>query len=109
LTPVIAVIAVDVTFFFIVISREKWERMMQTNGWNSVELRDNRYNQIIHMVSAANGAEDFYTTEVCVMSWNWSCYIIKWCKTVRLVSKSASNIMLSYYAQVLANTHFSFS
>lgn len=52
--------AMDASAF---ISREKWERMMVTNGWNSVELRDNRYNQIIHMVSAANGAEDFYTTE----------------------------------------------
>lgn len=38
---------------------------MSSNNWNSVELRDNRYNQIIHMVSAANGAEEFYTTEVC--------------------------------------------
>lgn len=37
--------------------------MMASNGWNNVELRDNRYNQIIHMVSAANGAEDFYSTE----------------------------------------------
>lgn len=36
---------------------------MASNGWNNVELRDNRYNQIIHMVSAANGAEDFYSTE----------------------------------------------
>ncbi|PSN29005.1 TRPL translocation defect protein 14 [Blattella germanica] len=48
---------------FLVISKEKWERMMAANGWNPVELRDNRYNQIIHMVTAANGAEDFYTTE----------------------------------------------
>lgn len=39
--------------------------MMGTNHWNTVELRDNRYNQIVHMVSAANGAEDFYSTEVC--------------------------------------------
>lgn len=46
------------------ISKEKWERMMENNSWNSVELRDNRYNQIVHMVSAANGAEDFYSTEV---------------------------------------------
>lgn len=38
--------------------------MTSANGWNSVELRDNRYNQIVHMVSAANGAEDFYSTEV---------------------------------------------
>jgi len=37
---------------------------MEKNGLNMVDLRDNRYNQIIHMVSAACGAEDFYTTEV---------------------------------------------
>lgn len=37
---------------------------MAANKWNPVELRDNRYNQIVHMVSAANGAEDFYSTEV---------------------------------------------
>lgn len=47
-----------------VISKEKWEAMLATNSWNSVELRDNRYNHIVHMVSAANGAEDFYSTEV---------------------------------------------
>lgn len=46
------------------ISKEKWERLMAANNWNPVELRDNRYNQIVHMVSAANGAEDFYSTEV---------------------------------------------
>jgi hypothetical protein len=46
-----------------VISKDKWELMMASNGWNNVELRDTRYNQIIHMVSAANGAEDFYSTE----------------------------------------------
>lgn len=52
--------AMDASAF---ISKDKWERMMNSNGWNPVELRDNRYNQIIHMVSAANGAEDFYSTE----------------------------------------------
>lgn len=46
------------------ISKDKWEKMTAANNWNSVELRDNRYNQIVHMVSAANGAEDFYSTEV---------------------------------------------
>ncbi|XP_054740755.1 TRPL translocation defect protein 14 isoform X2 [Anastrepha obliqua] len=45
------------------ISKDKWEKMMSANNWNPVELRDNRYNQILHLVSAANGAEDFYTTE----------------------------------------------
>ncbi|XP_055374663.1 TRPL translocation defect protein 14 isoform X2 [Condylostylus longicornis] len=45
------------------ISKEKWKKMMETNHWNAIELRDNRYNQILHLVSAANGAEDFYTIE----------------------------------------------
>nr|XP_018916959.1 PREDICTED: TRPL translocation defect protein 14 isoform X2 [Bemisia tabaci] len=45
------------------VSKEQWEQMLLSNSWNPVELRDNRYNQIIHMVSAANGAEDFYSTE----------------------------------------------
>lgn len=41
----------------------KWEKMKKDNSWNDIELRDNRYNQIVHMVSAAVGAEDFYSTE----------------------------------------------
>jgi len=42
---------------------DQWERMKAENGWNNVELRDNRYNQVIHMVSAAKGAELFYQTD----------------------------------------------
>lgn len=52
--------AMDASAF---ISTEKWEYMLASNNLNSVDLRDNRYNQIIHLVSAANGAEDFYSTE----------------------------------------------
>ncbi|RVE54786.1 hypothetical protein evm_000553 [Chilo suppressalis] len=52
--------AMDASAF---ISKEKWEALLSSNNWNSVELRDNRYNHIVHMVSAANGAEDFYSTE----------------------------------------------
>ncbi|XP_014296596.1 TRPL translocation defect protein 14 isoform X1 [Microplitis demolitor] len=52
--------AMDASAF---IAKDKWDLMLATNGWNNVELRDNRYDQIIHMVSAANGAEDFYSTE----------------------------------------------
>ncbi|ESO95372.1 hypothetical protein LOTGIDRAFT_160504 [Lottia gigantea] len=43
------------------VKREEWEKMKNDNGWNDIELRDNRYNQIIHMVSASKGAEAFYT------------------------------------------------
>ena len=35
--------------------------MKADNDWNEVQMRDNRYNQVIHMVSAARGAEPFYT------------------------------------------------
>ena len=42
---------------------DQWEKMKLQNNWNNVELRDNRYNQVIHMVSAAKGAEAFYRTE----------------------------------------------
>jgi len=41
-----------------------WEQLKVRNpAWNEVDLRDNRYDQIIHMVTAANGAEQFYTLE----------------------------------------------
>lgn len=52
--------AMDASAF---ITKEKWENIMAANNWNNVELRDNRYNHIVHMVSAAKGAEDFYSTE----------------------------------------------
>lgn len=62
-----------IKYFLPDISKEKWEKMLQTNNWNTIELRDNRYNQILHLVSAANGAEEFYTTEVSfLLLWVWS-------------------------------------
>lgn len=44
-------------------SEESWDRVLKRNGLNAVELRDNRYDQVVHLVTAANGAEDFYNTE----------------------------------------------
>ncbi|CAH1990279.1 unnamed protein product [Acanthoscelides obtectus] len=52
--------AMDASAF---VTKERWDEIMKENCWNSVELRDNRYNQIIHMVTAAKGAEEFYSTE----------------------------------------------
>jgi len=42
---------------------EHWVEMCKVNDWNNVELRDGRYNQVIHMVSAAKGAEQFYDNQ----------------------------------------------
>lgn len=39
--------AMDASAFIL---KDKWESLMAKNDWNMVELRDNRYNQIIHMV-----------------------------------------------------------
>lgn len=40
-----------------------FEKVLRTNGWNAVDLRDTRYNQVIHLITAADGAEDYYNTE----------------------------------------------
>lgn len=45
------------------IDRASWDEMLKRNGWSTFELRENRYNQIAHMVTSANGAEEFYTTQ----------------------------------------------
>jgi hypothetical protein len=43
---------------------DEWETLKLRNAdWNEVDLRDNRYDQIIHLVTAANGAERFYSLE----------------------------------------------
>lgn len=52
--------AMDASAF---IPREQWEDILKRNQWNEVDIRDSRYHHIIHMVSAANGAELFYSIE----------------------------------------------
>lgn len=42
-------------------SAEQWDKVLKNNNWNNVSLRDARYDQVIHLVSAAQGAEDFYS------------------------------------------------
>lgn len=42
---------------------DQWEKMKKSNNWNEIEVRDGRYNQVIHMVSSAIGAEKYYTID----------------------------------------------
>lgn len=44
-------------------SPKSWNRVLERNSLNAVDLRDNRYDQVVHLVTAAIGAEDFYNTE----------------------------------------------
>jgi len=39
-----------------------WDEITQAVGTSNAELRDQRYDAVLHLVSAANGAEKFYTT-----------------------------------------------
>ena len=38
-----------------------WQAILDENGWTTVGLRDKRYDAVIHMVTAAKGAESCYT------------------------------------------------
>ncbi|CAB4034118.1 Hypothetical predicted protein, partial [Paramuricea clavata] len=42
------------------LTKEQWQTLLKKNDWNNVKLRDERYNQVIHLVTAAKGAEAFY-------------------------------------------------
>src|SRR4051812_30728306 len=39
-----------------------WQALLDEHGWTVTGLRDRRYEAILHLVSAAVGAETFYTT-----------------------------------------------
>jgi len=45
------------------ISPQEWERLLDKLDLEESHICENRYDQIVHMVSAANGAEDFYSVE----------------------------------------------
>ena len=45
------------------VSEDTWNTMLERRGVDVTEYRDNRYNAIFHMVTAADGAEAFYTLE----------------------------------------------
>lgn len=40
--------------------KEGWEKLLQRTGWSLTDLRDNRYDAILHMVTAADGCPEFY-------------------------------------------------
>lgn len=38
-----------------------WHAVLDETGWNEIQLRDKRYDTVIHLVTAADGAEEFYS------------------------------------------------
>lgn len=45
------------------LSPDAWEEICQKHNWLVLRFLDGRYDQVVHLVSAANGAEEFYTIE----------------------------------------------
>lgn len=37
-----------------------WKAILNESGWTTIQLRDQRYDAICHLVTAADGAEEFY-------------------------------------------------
>ena len=44
-------------------SDNMFRTVLDENNWNEVYLRDYRYDLVLHLVTAANGAEKYYTLE----------------------------------------------
>jgi predicted ATPase len=37
-----------------------WKAILNETGWTTIQLRDRRYDGVIHLVTSADGAEEFY-------------------------------------------------
>lgn len=44
------------------VTKENWQALLDDMGVNIIMLRDNRYDAILHMVTAADGAAKFYAS-----------------------------------------------
>jgi len=45
------------------VSKEQWEEILARNQCDEVDIRDNRYHQVVHMVTSAKGAEQYYSID----------------------------------------------
>jgi hypothetical protein len=42
-------------------SENIWQAILDETAWSTIQLRDRRYEAVIHMVTSADGASEFYT------------------------------------------------
>ena len=62
-----------------------WQALLDENGWNQVHLRDGRYDCVIHLQTAADGAEPFYnskTNATRLETPEQACFLDRRCKEV---------------------------
>lgn len=41
-------------------NEDVWQAILDETGWSTIQLRDKRYEAVVHMMTAAEGAEEFY-------------------------------------------------
>ena len=39
---------------------DTWAKILEKSGWSTEELRDTRYDAVVHLVTAADGAPEHY-------------------------------------------------
>lgn len=44
-------------------TEDSWNRVLARNSLSTADLRDKRYDQVVHLVTAADGAEEFYNKD----------------------------------------------
>ena len=40
-----------------------WQAILDETGWSTIQLRDKRYEAVVHLMTAAEGAEEFFCQE----------------------------------------------
>ena len=45
------------------VNEDVWQAILDETGWSTIQLRDKRYEAVVHMMTAAEGAEEFYAIE----------------------------------------------
>ena len=44
------------------INEDVWQAILDETGWSTIQLRDKRYEAVVHLMTAAEGAEEFFMT-----------------------------------------------
>ena len=42
------------------VNEDVWQAILDETGWSTIQLRDKRYEAVVHLMTAAEGAEEFY-------------------------------------------------
>ena len=42
------------------VNEDIWQAILDETGWSTIQLRDKRYEAVVHLMTAAEGAEEFY-------------------------------------------------